>query len=216
MTQNTRTLFFRRLVVFAACLFGLIACREPFEPEPSQVPTSILVVEGYLDTEGLESELKLSRTVPVNSEESLIQESGASVRVLASNGTAYPLQEEEPGVYIFNYDLPEEGEYRLEIVLRGGDRYESTLMQPIITPDILDAGFVRDEDGVEIFVSTQGNESADDFLWTFEETWIYRPRIRTVYIYDAAIKDVRLRTDEEQIALCIKNASSPDILLETS
>jgi hypothetical protein len=216
MKQNIRTLFLGRLVVFAACIFGLFSCREPFEPEPTQVPTSVLVVEGYLDTEGLESELKLSRTVPVNSEESLIQESGALVRVLASNGTAYPLQEEEPGVYIFNYDLPEEGEYRLEIVLRGGDRYESSLMQPIITPEILDAGFVRDEDGVEIFVSTQGNESADDFLWTFEETWIYRPRIRTGYIYDATIKDVRFRTDEEQIALCFKTESSPDILLETS
>ena len=216
MKHNNLTLVFRRMVVFAAFIYGVFACREPFEPEPSQFPTSILVVEGYLDTEGLESELKLSRTVPINTEESLLPESGASVRVLASNGTAYPLQEQEPGSYIFNYDLPEEGEYRLEITLSDGDRFESTLMQPIITPDILDAGFVRDEEGVEVYLNTQGNESADDFLWTYEETWIYRPRIRTAYIYDATIEDVRFRTEEEQIALCFKSESSPDILLETS
>ncbi len=201
------------LVAFVVLFFS---CREPFEPEPTQVPTSVLVVEGYLDTEGLASEIKLSRTVPISAQDTLLAESGASVTVLASNGTTYPLQEQNPGVYIFSYDLPEEGEYRLEIILRGGDRYESKLMRPIITPDILDAGFIRDEDGVEVFVNTQGNELADDFLWTFEETYISRPRIRTGYIYDAAIKDVRFSTDEEQIALCFKTEYSPDILLETS
>jgi hypothetical protein len=85
-----------------------------------------------------------------------------------------------------------------------------------VTPEIIDAGFKRDEEGVEVFVSTQGNANADDFLWTFEETWIYRPRIRTAYIYVPELKNVRDRKDAEQTSLCFKTEPSPGILLETS
>ncbi len=112
--------------------------------------------------------------------------------------------------------MPEDMEYRLEIELRTGELFESTPIRPIVTPEIIDAGFLRDEEGVEVFVTTQGNENADDFLWTFEETWIYRPRIRTPYIYDASIRDVRNRTEAERIDLCFKSEENPDILLETS
>lgn len=204
----------------AAALVGLFvslaSCREPFEAELPQEITSVLVVEGYLDTEGLESELKLSRTTPINAEVVSNPESGARVTVFSENGAAFTLVESEPGTYLFSEDLEESTSYRLEIELRDGERYQSDLMRPIVTPEILDAGFVRDEDGVEVFVNTQGNEMADDFLWTFEETWIYRPRIRTTYIYDADLEDVRFMTASEQTSLCFKSEQNPDILLETS
>ena len=212
------TFNFTRLSVAAlAVLFvSLISCREPFDPDlPSEI-SSVLVVEGYLDTDGLESELKISRTAPINSELASNVESGARVTVFSENGAAYTLVETEPGTYLFSQNLAENSSYRLEIELRNGDRYQSDLIRPIVTPEILDAGFVRDEDGVEVFVNTQGNAIADDFLWTFEETWIYRPRIRTTYIYDADLEDVRTRTESEQISLCFKSEQNPDILLETS
>lgn len=202
------------LLVFIAMVWT--GCREPFEPENPQSANSVLVVEGYLDTEGLQSKLKISRTVSINDSITSNPESGALVTILAENGTSYRLQESESGNYDFSQNIPENTQYRLIIELQRGERFESSLIQPIITPDILDAGFVRDEDGVEIFINTQGNEAADDFLWTFEETWIYRPRIRTGYIYDSQLEDVRFRTAEEQIALCFKTEQSPGILLETS
>lgn len=199
-----------------ALIFGLFACREPFDPEIPQQLTSVLVVEGYLDTEGLESELRISRTVPIDAKTTFAPEIGASVNLYSESGAAFSLAEKVPGVYVFARDLPENTNYRLEIVLRGGERFESTPIRPIITPDIIDAGFVRDQEGVEVYVNTQGNEAADDFLWTYEETWIFRPRIRTNYIYDPATKNVRDRTQAEQISLCFKSEQNPDILLETS
>lgn len=205
-----------RFAVSTGCAMVLFACIEPFEPENPQSATSVLVVEGYIDTEGLESQLRISRTVPINATVSSSPEIGALVTLFSENGAAYSLAETEPGLYLISQDLPEDANYTLEIQLRGGERFESTVIRPIATPDILDAGFVRDEEGVEIFVNTQGNEIADDFLWTFEETWIYRPRIRTSYIYDPSIEDVRTRTASEQIALCFKSEQNPDILLETS
>ncbi len=104
----------------------------------------------------------------------------------------------------------------MKIELSSGERYVSEQMLPIVTPEIIDAGFKRDEEGVEVFVTTQGNANADDFLWTFEETWIYRPRIRSPYIYVTELRDVRERRGVEQNSLCFKTEPSPGILLETS
>jgi len=192
-----------------ALIFGFIACREPFDPEIPQQLTSVLVVEGYLDTEGLESELRISRTVPLDAKATFAPESGASVNLFSESGTTFSMTEKVPGVYVIARDLPENANYRLEIVLRGGERFESTLIRPIITPDIIDAGFIRDQEGVEVYVNTQGNEAADDFLWTYEETWIFRPRIRTNYIYDPATRNVRDRTQAEQISLSLKASKTP-------
>ncbi len=198
-------------------LIGIYSgCRTPYDPEVPDSEVRILVVEGYLDTEGKKSELKLSRTVPLSNESSTLPETGATVLLRGQNGQQFSLAEREKGIYIFQRDIDERQTYTLEIVLRSGERYASEVLKPIVTPDIIDGGFKRDSDGVEVYVSTQGNAEADDFLWTFEETWIYRPRIRTPYIYVPATRTVRNRTEAEQNSLCFKTESSPDIVLETS
>ncbi|TDQ14760.1 uncharacterized protein DUF4249 [Algoriphagus boseongensis] len=202
-------------IVFVV-LIALQACRTPFDPEIPSKEISFLVVEGYLDTEGKRSELKLSRTVPLDSSTSFSPEKNASVILSSQSGQQFQLQEEEPGIYVFERNVPEQDVYNLEIFLANGERFKSKPLKPILTPPIIDAGFQKDEEGVEVFVTTKGDENADDFLWTFEESWIYRPRIRTAYIYDSKIGTVRDRTAEEDISLCFKNESSPDILLETS
>jgi hypothetical protein len=195
---------------------ALASCRTPYEPELPASSLKVLVVEGYLDTDGLKSELKLSRTTPLAASSTFDPESGARVALKSAGGQVFSLSEASPGVYIFERNVDEKQTYTLEIELRSGERYVSEVLQPILTPEVIDGGFKRDEEGVEVYVSTQGNANADDFLWTFTETWIYRPRIRTPYIYVPALKDVRDRTEAEQNSLCFKSETSPDILLETS
>ncbi len=207
-----RSIGFLVFVLFAT----LIGCRTPYEPEVPATELRILVVEGYLDTEGLKSELKLSRTAPLGAESAFIPEVRAKVVLKSTGGQIFPLTEKGLGTYIFERNIDEKQSYLLEIELSSGERYVSELMQPIVTPEIIDAGFKRDEEGVEVFVSTQGNPNADDFLWTFEETWIFRPRIRTSYIYVPEIKNVRDQKETEQTSLCFKTEPSPGILLETS
>ncbi|MBN7810393.1 DUF4249 domain-containing protein [Algoriphagus sp. H41] len=198
-------------------LVGLLqACRTPFDPEVASQASDFLVVEGYLDSEGKASKLKLSRSAPLDAEGPFVAETGATVTLNSASGESYLLDEVEDGSYLFEANVSEEQSYYLEIVLRNGERYRSTEMRPIVTPDIIDADFLLDEEGVEVFITTQGDQFADDFLWTYDETWIYRPRIRVPYIYDAAIGNVRDRREGEHIDLCFKNEESPDILLETS
>lgn len=195
---------------------ALVSCRTPYDPELPTSAVKVLVVEGYLDTEGLKSELKLSWTTPLAASSAFDPESGAKVTLKSAVGQVFPLTETSRGVYIFERNVDEKQTFTLEIELRSGDRYASEILQPILTPEILDGGFKRDEEGVEVFVSTQGNANADDFLWTFTETWIYQPRIQTAYIYLPELKEVRDRTEAQQNSLCFKFEASPDILLETS
>ena len=202
--------------LFLVILTLFLGCRTPYEPEVPATELRVLVVEGYLDTQGLKSELKLSRTVPLAAEDAFAPEQGAIVVLKNSSGQSFPLTESIPGIYLFEKDIDEQQTYVLEITLTSGERYVSESLLPIVTPAILDAGFKRDEEGVEVFVSTQGTADADDFLWTFEEAWIYRPRIRSPYVYIPAEKEVRTRTAQEQNSLCFKSEVSPGILLETS
>jgi hypothetical protein len=197
-------------------LATLLGCRTPYEPEVPATELRVLVVEGYLDTEGLKSELKLSRTAPLGASSAFIPELRAKVMLKSASGQVFPLTETGLGTYIFERNIDEKQSFLLEIELSSGERYVSENLQPIVTPEIIDAGFKRDEEGVEVFVSTQGNANADDFLWTFEETWVFRPRIRTAYIYVPEIKNVRDQKEAEQTSLCFKTEPSPGILLETS
>lgn len=207
---------FKDLQFLLVLIFLFIGCREPFEPEIENVQGGVLVVEGYLDSNGLESVLSISRTAPISGVESNIPELGALVSLIADSGQLFKLTELKDGEYLFQQDIQENQSYRLEILLRNGEKYFSDPITPIITPEILDAGYIRDEEGVEVYVNTQGNEEADDFLWTYEETWIFRPVIRTPYIYRNDTKVVELRKEEEQIDLCYKSETNPDLLLETS
>jgi hypothetical protein len=207
----------RKAIGFVFVLLAtLLGCRTPYEPEVPATELRVLVVEGYLDTEGLKSELKLSRTAPLGASSAFIPELRAKVLLKSASGQVFPLTETGLGTYIFERNIDEKQSYLLEIELSSGERYVSEGLQPIVTPEIIDAGFKRDEEGVEVFVSTQGNANADDFLWTFEETWIFRPRIRTTYIYVPEIKNVRDQKQSEQTSLCFKTEPSPGILLETS
>jgi len=207
----------RKAIGFVFVLLAtLLGCRTPYEPEVPATELRVLVVEGYLDTEGLKSEVKLSRTAPLGASSAFIPELRAKVLLKSASGQVFPLTETGLGTYIFERNIDEKQSYLLEIELSSGERYVSEGLQPIVTPEIIDAGFKRDEEGVEVFVSTQGNANADDFLWTFEETWIFRPRIRTTYIYVPEIKNVRDQKQSEQTSLCFKTEPSPGILLETS
>ena len=203
-------------LIFSLLVILTIGCREPFEPEIKNQQEGILVVEGYLDSEGLKSELKLSVTTNVSDAVGFAPVKKAIINLISGTGRVFPLVEDKNGVYYFEQNIPEDQEYRLEILLANGGKYLSGILKPIITPPIQEAGYVRDEQGIEVFVNTKGDENADDFLWTFEETWIYLPRIKVTYIYKPEVRNVVPIGEDERIDLCYKSESNSDILLETS
>jgi hypothetical protein len=202
------------LIVIVALLAG---CREPFEPEIVSSDLNVLVVEGYLDSEGLSSILDLSYTRSIqNDTGSKPVVLGASIYLESSGGERYALTELGSGSYEFKHDVPENDTYVLRIFVPDGTSYSTISLTPLVTPEIIDVGFEKNEAGVEIFLTTKGNTDADDFLWTYDETWAFRPPITSQVKYDPAVKDVVLRTPDERTDYCYKTVRNSDLVLETS
>lgn len=202
--------------ILALILICLVGCREPFDPVLDPTDLTVLVVEGYLDTEGLSSTLKLSYTQNIQTADSTETGFPAAIVYLRSEaGEEYPLTGLGNGLFEFKYDIPENENYRLHII-SDNRTYTSDLIKPIITPEIIEVGFDKIEEGIEIFLTTQGDENADDFLWTFEETYSFRPKIPTGYVYDVELQDIRFAKPEERTDLCYRGSISSDLILETS
>tara|TARA_R110002020_G_scaffold343323_8_gene557711 strand:+ start:135 stop:1289 length:1155 start_codon:yes stop_codon:yes gene_type:complete len=203
------------LVFFGVILFT--GCREPFNPDIEPADLTVLVVEGYLDTEGLPSILKLGYTRNIQTDNSFSPGfPNAVVSLRSESGSEYPLTDLGAGEFEFAYDIPEEENYRLYISTDDGKSYTSELLKPILTPDIIDVGFEKNEKGAEIYLTTKGNENADNFLWTYEEMYAFRPKIPTSYKYDPELGDVVTRGTDERTNLCYRGGVSADLILETS
>ncbi|PZX50692.1 uncharacterized protein DUF4249 [Algoriphagus ratkowskyi] len=207
----------RLVPVILFCILFITGCREPFNPDIDPTDLSVLVVEGYLDTEGLPSILKLSYTRNIQTDGSnSLNYPGAAVSLRSESGAEYPLTSLGFGQFEFAYDIPEQENYRLHIFTNDGLSYTSELIKPIITPEIIDVGVVKNEKGAEIYLTTKGDENADDFLWTYEETYAFRPKISTPYKYDSASKDVIIRALDDRTNLCYRGDVSSALILETS
>lgn len=206
-------------VIGIACflILSLWGCREEFEPNVSGSDSKILVVEGYLDTEGTSSLLKLSYTQSLQTDGTDFPKvQGANVFLESSSGQRFYLTEEGAGEYRFEQDIPEQDTYVLRISLPGGESYTSKELKPLDSTDIIDIDYEKNEDGVEIFITTRGDENADDFLWTYEETWAFQPPFPSNVKYDPEIRDVVERTEEEKYDLCYRSVPNSDLILQSS
>ncbi|MEB2776823.1 DUF4249 domain-containing protein [Algoriphagus sp. D3-2-R+10] len=207
----------RLVLIIFFCILFISGCREPFNPVIEPADLSVLVVEGYLDTEGLPSKLKLSYTRNIQTDDSFLPSvPSADVYLRSESGEEYPLTDMGSGEFEFAYDIPEDQNYRLYISTNEGKTYTSDLIKPILTPEIIDVGFVKNELGVEVYLTTKGDENADDFLWTFEETYAFRPKIPSSFKYDEELQDVVIRRPEERTDMCYRGDVSADLILETS
>lgn len=200
----------------AVLLYGVLACRDPFEPEITTQDLRILAVEGFIETNGTESRIKLSRTAPIMTSEAHVRETGATIRLFGEKSGPWPFTEQEPGEYVLTSTLDNNQTYRLEINLADGKIYRSDPLKPIISPEIENLGFERDQNGLEIFVSAKGSAEAQYFLWSYEEHWIFRPAVRTVFKYDSTRREILQRNDSERIDLCWNSNLFPKIILQNA
>ncbi|WP_373493377.1 DUF4249 domain-containing protein [Aquiflexum sp.] len=205
--------FFWCLPVILSLLSG---CRDPFEPEIRFSDFNLLVVEGFIETGSEESILKLSRTGPIRGEEEFRVESGAMISLNAESGERWDFIEIEPGMYSLTGNFDHDKTYRLQILLNNNHEYLSDPLIPIESPEISDMGFNRNEDGVQIYVSTQGNQEAVHFLWGYEETWMFRPPFPSPYFYNPDTKDIEFRKPEDQVGRCWSENKVNRIVLENS
>lgn len=208
-----------RALCFALLLavsFG--GCKDPYFPtyEPEDV-AAILIVEGYIDINGLSSQYTLGYAQPLadSLEEQAVNipVANATLTVESEMGALY---HSEPGsaagAYIIPHPiLPIDTRYRLRIRV-GQDEYLSDFVEPKQSPEITSIDWERAPDGLQLFVSTEDPDNDSHYYrWEFEETW----RFSAKYISQVILEDgeFRHRENDEVISLCFRSERSHDLLV---
>ena len=167
---------------WALLLLLLPACTDPYLPEAIKSPPSYLVVDGFLNAQGVTT-IKLSRTYAVNTASVPPVEIKATTYVEEEAGTRTLLREAPAGTYTStNTSLNPARRYRLHIYTVDGKEYASEFVPVKITP-LIDAVTWRAEaDGLRIALSTHDPTNATRYYrWDYIETWeinpVYRPQV---------------------------------------
>ena len=193
----------------------LSGCTDPFEPEVISSPESYLVVDGFINTNGITT-IKLSRTQSLATTATPPAESRATVAIEDDAGTAYPLAEQAPGTYASQaLTLSPSRRYRLRLRTTAGRDYESDLVAAKLTPPIDRVAWAVGPTGVRIAVNTRDpTNNTRYYRWKYEETWEFRSAHQSDIEYVASTGTVELRT--ENIYRCWRSVNSNLIQLSST
>ena len=209
-------------IIIIIILAGLVAggCKEKFVSPALPVVSGYLVIEGVVNDGGGITRLKLSRTTSLNNK-ATVKEAGANVKIEGSNNLSFSLVESTPGNYtIDNLHLDPAIKYRLS-VKTSSQEYLSDFVNIRPNPPIDSINWVRDNDGVHIFVNTHNAQNNSRYYqWEYDETWEFHS------VYDAILKYVKHPVTgigvayrdptDQQIYKCWQFNASSAILLGSS
>ena len=195
-------------------------CVEEFNP-PAQDFENLLIVEAFLSDSNEPFEVRLSRSIPIDTS-ALIPETGAAIRLSEESGESYNLLEAgNSGIYsypgIINTQIGKS--YQIHIQTRNGSQYESSKVTMRKTPEIDSVTFAYEErptaflKGVQIYVNTHDPENDTYYYrWEWDDTWEFYTAYRSGHIYENG--QIFLRQDD--IYRCWKSSRSTTIDLATS
>ena len=194
----------------------LIACKEPFEPNLPIVPQGYLVVEGFINAKG-PTEIRLSRTVPLDQKRVMKPELNAFVRVEGEDNTTFNFLAAANGRYTSGtLPINPEKKYRLYIKTTNGSEYRSDYCGVKITPPIDSISWKEEQDKVTIYASTHDpNKKSVYYLWDYSETW----ELRSPFPPDVKVENGRVREmtgSDTIVSVCWKYDSSSTINLGSS
>lgn len=186
--MNKSTLKYFPYFLSLIILVSFKSCIDPFKPSLNKNESEyILVVEGLISNEPGSFEVKIGRSVPIDTLVNIIKVSGALVTIYDDNNNVYELEEVEPG----RYKCLDESvkaivgrNYHLSIIDSGNNEYESTNVLMERTPDlksihweettktIFSDNKVFEQNGIDIFVDTNDPTNSTKFYkWDIIETW---------------------------------------------
>ncbi|AWM34331.1 DUF4249 domain-containing protein [Hymenobacter nivis] len=191
---------------------GLAGCVEPYAPDVISAPNSYLVVDGFVNLQGI-STIRLSRTKGLNDPVPPPAETRATGYLQDDAGARYPLAELGAGTYAsaFLYLSPAR-KYQLHLHTAAGRDYESDLVAAKLAPPIDNLSWDRDALGVHVQVSAHDATSATRYYrWTYVETWEFRSAYPSFLMYNPNTRVIEPRT--EDIYHCWATAPSTTIPL---
>src|SRR5215213_4833943 len=142
---------FKYIILFFFIGF-CIGCKEPYEPNLPIVPQGYLVVEGFINAQGA-TQIKLSRTTPLDQKKAFKAEANAVISVDGENNTSYPLVGSSNGSYSStNIPINPAIKYRLHIKTKDNKEYLSDFVSVKITPPIDSINWKEQEKKVQLYV----------------------------------------------------------------
>ena len=194
----------------------LSKCKVPYDPPIKSSATHYLVVEGYMNGNGVTS-IKLSRTRNITSGDTAayINETGAHVELQDQANNSYPLNEAGNGNYTGNFYLYAGNSYRVHIKTTDNKEYVSDFVPFKQSPAIDQVGWNLKDGGVQIFVNTHDPENKTIFYrWQYQETWEFHSQYYSTLKYNALDTAVIPRTTP--VYQCWRSQNSTSILLGSS
>ena len=171
-------------MVWVSTLLLLSACTERYIPDVISSPSSYLVVEGFINSQG-PSVIKLSRTTAIAATKQPPVETKATVFVEEEAGQRYPLVENPLGTYTSaSLALNPAKRYRLRISTAAGKSYTSDFAAVKTTPPIDAVTWETTADGLSIMVDSHDpTNNTRYYRWECDETWEFNTPYRPVVEY---------------------------------
>ena len=196
-------------------------CKDPYISPYKSPATGYLVVEGYISG-NTTTQFMLSRAIPLPGDSTLPTESGATVQILGSDNSSYPLSGMGNGVYstIDTLKLNPQLQYRLSIKTSNGEQYLSDLVPYKSTPPIDSINWIQNGDySIQIYANTHDPaNNTHYYLWNYDQTYEYHSAEDS---YDYWDKDTTPpaavpRPANEQVYRCWQSGSSTSIIISNS
>jgi hypothetical protein len=170
---------------------AILSCVEEYQPPVSNKNVDFLVVDGFINSTESSVEVKLTRAIPLDSEQPFPVELNAQLHIEDAYGVLYPLNGFDDGTYRNNnLILNSNQKYRLKIKRSDGREYFSEYVAMKSTPPIDSVGWRTNQlrDGFEILVNTHDNTNNTRYYqWTFEETYEYTSAFLSLYKYENGV-----------------------------
>ncbi|HEY5407529.1 MAG TPA: DUF4249 domain-containing protein [Ginsengibacter sp.] len=205
-----------KIITYGMLLLFFARCKDPYNPAVLASNNNYLVVEGYINGNGITS-IKLSRTRNITSQDTAahVNELNAIVVIEDQNNAAYPLTEAGNGIYTVTTFLNPANQYRLHIHTSGNKEYVSDYVPYKQSPPIDSMGWGFKNDDVQVYIDTHDPQNTTRFYrWSYTETWQVHSSFYSVLQYDVPSASLVDRPD--QIYNCWPSENSTNILLASS
>ena len=208
--MRTKGLYFTVIFIF------FLGCKEPFDTELPIVPQGYLVVDGFINAQGI-TQIKLSRTTPLDQKKTLKPELNATLQIQGEDNSSYSFVTSANGTYSSASNiLNSSTRYRLRIRTKDNKEYLSDYASVKITPPMDSISWTKENDGIQIYVTTHDDQNRSIYYrWEYDETWEIRSAYYAFYKYENG-KIVPRGSNEPNIYYCWKYDTLRNIILQSS
>ena len=197
-------------------VFLFASCKVPYDPPIKALGARYLVVEGYINSNGTETDIKLSRTrnITWGDTASYVNEISALVIIEDDHGNSYPLYESGGGDYTGSYNLDSTYKYRLHITTADHKQYLSEFVPCKEAPPIDNVGWKFKGNDVQIFVNTHDPTNKTTFYrWDYTETWEFHSEYNSELQYNP---DTTVSARIFPVYVCYQTRHSSNIVTGSS